>query len=48
MDKREMENWKLIKENLEAAGKTDCWFYKRACTILSTGVDPMPIKMRHD
>ena len=42
MDKREMENWKLIKERLEEAGKTNCYFYKRAVAILTTGKDPMP------
>jgi hypothetical protein len=41
MDKREMENWKKVKDALEAAGKTDCFFYKRAVAILKTGRDPL-------
>jgi hypothetical protein len=41
MNKREVENWKKIKEALEEAGKTDCFFYKRAVAILKTGRDPL-------
>ena len=44
MNERELKNWLLIKENLEKAGKTDCFFYKRACAILSGGPDPLKIK----
>jgi hypothetical protein len=43
MDKREIENWKRVAEALEAAGKTDCYFYKRAIAILKTGRDPMKL-----
>ena len=41
MDEHTRQNWVKIKATLEAAGKTDCQFYKRACAILRTGVDPM-------
>ena len=40
MDSRTLENWKKVKEALEAAGKTDSYFYKRAAAIIRTGVDP--------
>ena len=39
MDRHTLENWKKIKEALEKAGKTDCYFYKRAVAILTTGRD---------
>ena len=35
----ELENWRKVKEALEKAAKTDCYFYKRAVAILSTGRD---------
>jgi hypothetical protein len=41
MDEHTRQNWQKIKEALETSGKTDCQFYKRACAILRTGVDPM-------
>jgi hypothetical protein len=41
MDDLTRQNWQKIKDALEASGKTDCQFYKRACAILRTGVDPM-------
>jgi hypothetical protein len=41
MDKQTIENWRKVKEALEAAGKTDCYFYKRAVAIVKTGNDPM-------
>lgn len=40
MDKRTRENWKKIKQVLEEAGKTDCFFYKRALIICEGGKDP--------
>jgi hypothetical protein len=40
MDQRTLENWKKVKAALEAAGKTDSYFYKRAAAIIKTGVDP--------
>ena len=35
----QIENWKRVKKALEAAGKTDCYFYKRAVSIITTGRD---------
>ena len=37
----DIENWRKVKQALEAAGKTDCYFYKRAVSIIKTGRDPM-------
>jgi hypothetical protein len=37
----QIENWRKVKEALEASGKTECFFYKRAVSIISTGRDPM-------
>ena len=42
MEKDEIENWAKIKAALEAAGKTDCMYYRRACSILSGQQDPLP------
>lgn len=36
----DIENWKRIKEEMEKAGKTDNYYYKRACVILKKGKDP--------
>ena len=41
MDKQEIENWKKVKEALEAADKTDCMFYKRAVAIVDGKPDPL-------
>ena len=41
MDAHELENWRKIKAALEAAGKTDTHFYKRAVSILSGSGDYM-------
>ena len=41
MDQHEKENWKKIKEALIAAGKTDTYFYKRACLIVEGKPDPL-------
>ena len=40
MDSHTRENWHKIKQVLEDAGKTDCYFYKRACKIVAGGSDP--------
>jgi hypothetical protein len=40
MDQREIENWKRVKVALEEAGKTDCYFYKRAVAIANKQPDP--------
>ena len=39
-DKEVIQNWTKVKEALEEAGKTDCWFYRRACAVVETGKDP--------
>lgn len=41
MDSHTYENWKKIKETFEKSGNTNNMFYKRACEIMKTGVDPM-------
>ena len=40
MDRHTLENWKKIKEALEAAGKTDNDYYRRAVVILQGRKDP--------
>lgn len=41
MSKKERDNWKKVKEALEEADKTDCYFYKRAVAIVDGEDDPM-------
>ena len=41
MTKEELENWKKVKGGLEEAGKTDCYFYKRAVAICEGKKDPL-------
>ena len=41
MDKQELENWQRVKEALEAAGKTDSFYYKRAVAICDGKPDPL-------
>ena len=41
MNKAEKENWKKIKVALEEAGKTDCYFYRRAVAICKGDEDPL-------
>tara|TARA_B110000003_G_C16149171_1_gene338951 strand:+ start:146 stop:286 length:141 start_codon:yes stop_codon:yes gene_type:complete len=43
MDKEEKANWQRIKDVMEEKGTTDNMFYKRACAIVKTGVDPLDI-----
>ena len=40
MDKEQVEKWRKVKDELEKAGKTDSFFYRRALSVLKTGVDP--------
>jgi|TARA_B100000085_G_C18386049_1_gene448432 hypothetical protein len=40
MNKETYENWVKIKQMLEASGKTDSFFYKRAAYIVQNGRDP--------
>ena len=37
--REQIDNWQKVKEALEKSGKTDCYFYKRAVAILTTGRD---------
>lgn len=41
MNNQEKENWKKVKEALEKADKTDCYFYKRAVVISEGKPDPL-------
>jgi hypothetical protein len=41
MNQHTFDNWKKIKIALEEANKTDCMFYKRACSIIETKRDPL-------
>lgn len=41
MDKQTLENWEKVKAALEAAGKTDSFFYKRAVAICKGDPDPL-------
>lgn len=41
MDKHTYDNWVKIKKTFEESGNTDNMFYKRACEIVKTKVDPM-------
>ena len=41
MDKRELDNWKKVKEALEEADKTETYYYKRAVAILDGKQDPL-------
>jgi hypothetical protein len=40
MDSDTRQNWQRIKDALEAAGKTDNHYYRRAVAVLKTGEDP--------
>lgn len=40
MTTSDLENWRKIKTALEAAGKTDTHYYKRAVQILAGRPDP--------
>ena len=42
MDQTTYENWLRVKEALEESGKTDSFFYARACEIVKTRRDPGP------
>tara|TARA_B100000900_G_C20249757_1_gene581468 strand:- start:410 stop:574 length:165 start_codon:yes stop_codon:yes gene_type:complete len=35
----ERANWVKVKEHMEKLGKTDNWYYRRACGIINTGID---------
>ena len=40
MDDQTRENWRRIRDTLEAAGKTDNHYYRRALAILGGRPDP--------
>lgn len=42
MDERTLDNWRKVKAALEASGKTDNHFYRRAVAVLKSGGDPGP------
>jgi len=41
MNNHTYENWVKIKETFEKSGNTNNMFYKRACEIIKTKVDPL-------
>lgn len=41
MDRHTRNNWRKIKQALEAAGKTDSLYYKRAVIICQGQPDPL-------
>ena len=41
MDQHTYDNWVKIKQQFEKSGNTDNMFYKRACAIVKTKIDPM-------
>ena len=43
LDKETQENWRKVKEALEAAGKTDSFFYVRSLAILKGEKDPLDV-----
>jgi hypothetical protein len=47
MDRRTLENWERVKKALEKAGKTDCFYYKRAVSILGGGRDLLGEPPKH-
>lgn len=40
VDNHTLNNWLKVKLALEAAGKTSCHMYIRACAAVKTGHDP--------
>jgi hypothetical protein len=41
MSEKEIDNWRKVKEALEASKKTDSYFYKRAVAIVGGKPDPL-------
>ena len=48
MDQHTYDNWVLIKETFEKSGNTNNMFYKRACSIVKTGKDPLSKMLGED
>jgi len=42
MDDHTFQNWVKVKQALEASGKTNCEFYRRACEVVRSRRDPGP------
>jgi hypothetical protein len=41
MDQHTYDNWVKIKETFEKSGNMNNMFYKRACEIVKTKIDPL-------
>ena len=41
MDQHTYDNWVKIKTTFEESGNTSNMFYKRACEIIKTRIDPL-------
>ncbi len=41
MDEHTRHNWLKIKQMLEQTGKTNTFFYRRACALLEGKPDPL-------
>jgi hypothetical protein len=48
LDQTTRDNWKKVKETMEASGKTDNMYYKRACQIVNGGSDPLDKLLKDD
>jgi hypothetical protein len=48
MDQTTRDNWKKVKEAMEASGNTNNMYYKRACQILKGGGDPLEKLLNDD
>ena len=46
MDDYTLENWRKVKTELEAANKTDSFFYKRAVAIVKGQNDPLEFTVK--
>ena len=49
MHPEELENWKRIKEAMDASGNTNNYFYTRAVAIVNGNKDPLvPLEIKKD
>jgi hypothetical protein len=48
LDETTRENWKKVKEAMEASGNTNNMYYKRACQIVNGGSDPLDKLLNDD
>lgn len=44
MNDAEKKNWEKVRDALEAAGKTESYFYKRAVAICKGETDPLKLE----